>query len=181
VGGREINPRRTAQPSPKRRLADSNRRTNAQHVVTVRPSEQESPGYVYVVLRDSDGLLKIGSTRDLTTRLRQLRHEHGDILLVGWVDGNREVEALLHRKYADENVGGEWFDSWRLLDDALDDKLLDEPVRVGLCAFGPSPLNVADHVGAAGVSAPSAGGRAQSVRSARVSAPALSTPRKEAA
>lgn len=80
-------------------------------------------GYVYVALQENTGLLKIGTTRHLAGRMRRLRHTHGPVVLLNWIDGGDAEERRLQAVYAEQCVGGEWFDSDRLLEDALDGRL----------------------------------------------------------
>ena len=60
----------------------------------------------------SDGeYLKIGYTSgDVETRISALQIGNARKLqLVGYIDGGRETEAILHRVFHEFNVGGEWF------------------------------------------------------------------------
>lgn len=68
---------------------------------------------VYLIARQ-DGLVKIGYTKQMRTRLRQLRREHGENLrLIHFIycDGRRtDAELDLHKRFARKHRGGEWFE-----------------------------------------------------------------------
>lgn len=59
---------------------------------------------------DTAGPIKIGYSCAVITRLRTLRKEHGDDLeLLAHMPGASGMESLLHRRYAEWRVTGEWF------------------------------------------------------------------------
>ncbi|HET9975584.1 MAG TPA: hypothetical protein VFQ68_45685 [Streptosporangiaceae bacterium] len=64
---------------------------------------------VYYLLRESDGLIKIGTSTVLRQRLGDLRAEHGAIRLLLTHRGDRVSEHGMHVKFADFRVEGEWF------------------------------------------------------------------------
>lgn len=64
---------------------------------------------VYYVQRESDGLIKIGTSRTLADRLKNLRREHGPLRLIAAVGGSHAEEAALHRQFAELRTAGEWF------------------------------------------------------------------------
>jgi hypothetical protein len=64
---------------------------------------------VYFVRRESDGLIKIGTSRGLAARMRSLKRHHGSLRLLAVEGGERREEAVLHRKFAALRVEGEWF------------------------------------------------------------------------
>jgi predicted GIY-YIG superfamily endonuclease len=75
------------------------------------------PHYVYFILSREDAV-KIGTTTDPDARLMALRNDNtkrprfvdgGDLRLLGWVEGDHELETLLHRAFADYRIVGEWF------------------------------------------------------------------------
>lgn len=49
-------------------------------------------------------LIKIGISKDPARRARSF-----NAVLVGTMDGDREIESALHREFADLRVRGEWF------------------------------------------------------------------------
>jgi hypothetical protein len=65
---------------------------------------------IYFLSRPSDGLIKIGRTHCLRSRLSQLAREHGPGLTVlGIVSEDRHIEAELHRRFQFGWYEGEWF------------------------------------------------------------------------
>ena len=65
---------------------------------------------VYFVQGAHDGKIKIGTTEDLSVRLRNLRKGQSQPLkLVGWMEGGAEAESSLHEKFRDDCKHNEWF------------------------------------------------------------------------
>lgn len=64
---------------------------------------------VYYVRRDSDGLIKIGTSRTLAKRLATLKRESGSLRLIATVGGAHREENALHRQFAELRAEGEWF------------------------------------------------------------------------
>lgn len=65
--------------------------------------------YIYAIEAET-GLIKIGHTRELRSRLSELRANNCAALKpLGYARGTREQEADLHRLLASEHVRGEWF------------------------------------------------------------------------
>lgn len=64
---------------------------------------------VYFVTRESDGLIKIGTSRDLPGRLKTLKREHGTLHLIATVPGAHKEETAQHRRFADLRAEKEWF------------------------------------------------------------------------
>ena len=70
------------------------------------------PGHVYLV-RDSDGLCKIGRTTNLSRRLPEIRYEYDcDMTMIIATETTNApgVEAYWHSHFAEKRVYGEWFD-----------------------------------------------------------------------
>jgi hypothetical protein len=96
------------------------------------------PHYVYFILAETDKpVVKIGTTTDPDGRLAALRVDATkrpdgiapmSFRLLGWVEGDRELECLLHRAFHDARLVGEWFDYARIEND-INDLLL----RACLC------------------------------------------------
>lgn len=64
---------------------------------------------VYFVQR-SDGAIKIGKSRNVSRRLRQLNADAGESLtLLGAMPGSLSVEGKLHAIFSADNIKGEWF------------------------------------------------------------------------
>jgi hypothetical protein len=66
---------------------------------------------VVYFIRSADGSrIKIGTTGRLAHRLRQLEIEYGHgLVVIGVMEGFREDEAKLHRRFSHHRVEGEWF------------------------------------------------------------------------
>ena len=79
--------------------------------------------FVYFALaKGARSFVKIGTTYDPDKRLSTLRsggvkepeqisrdRSAYELSLLGWVQGDGELERLLHRAFADFRAGGEWF------------------------------------------------------------------------
>jgi len=73
---------------------------------------EEEFGYVYFIRIGTNNNIKIGKTSNLTNRLKSFRTSTSEsIFLIGFIyDKNfSKIEKLLHNKYSDLNVVGEWF------------------------------------------------------------------------
>ncbi|MET8746160.1 GIY-YIG nuclease family protein [Streptomyces sp. NPDC004728] len=67
--------------------------------------------YVYVIGSAGSARVKIGTSFSPEKRLQELQTGNPGRLEVLWYTaGGRELEALLHRAFADHRVEGEWFD-----------------------------------------------------------------------
>jgi hypothetical protein len=64
---------------------------------------------VYYVQRESDRLIKIGTTRAFPKRFASLQREHGPLLFVGAHRGAFSEEAAAHASFRYLRVAGEWF------------------------------------------------------------------------
>jgi hypothetical protein len=94
-----------------------------------------SEAYVYVVFSEATGLRKIGMTKDLPGRLRQLQCDSAYPLRIEFsyacFSGTEGIfESILHRVFAHKRTHGEWF--------KLDENDL-------LFLEGTSPLNLRMH------------------------------------
>jgi hypothetical protein len=75
-----------------------------------RQWDADAAEIVYYLLRESDGLIKIGTSAVFRQRLGDLRAEHGTLRLLLTHRGDRECEQGMHRRFKDLRVGGgEWF------------------------------------------------------------------------
>lgn len=84
--------------------------------VPVRMAHEPAPGsVVYVLRRESDGLVKIGTSTRLDERVRTLRRVHGPLDLLFTLPGDRELESELHARFWQQRVEGEWFREETLL------------------------------------------------------------------
>lgn len=64
---------------------------------------------VYYLLRESDGLIKIGTSTRFRARLGQLRTEHGKLRVLLTLRGDRQCERDTHLRFRNLQVSGEWF------------------------------------------------------------------------
>lgn len=71
--------------------------------------EASGPNIVYYIRRESDGLIKIGTSGNFRRRLPQLRAEHGALRILATHRGGREREQDTHKRFAGQHVIGEWF------------------------------------------------------------------------
>ena len=61
-------------------------------------------------LRRRDAFIKIGTTENFHLRLSQLIAEHGDLELLGLMNGSYDVEQRLHEQFREHRQGRtEWF------------------------------------------------------------------------
>lgn len=65
---------------------------------------------IYFVRRPDGGPIKIGTTVRLSSRIKQLRDEYGDLIVLAVLDGGRDVEQALHDRFAHLGRAGEWFE-----------------------------------------------------------------------
>jgi len=77
--------------------------------INAREAAEAALSVVYYVQRESDDLIKIGTTRRMKTRLITLRGEHGPINLLLTHSGAHRREHDIHAIFADLRVEGEWF------------------------------------------------------------------------
>jgi hypothetical protein len=74
-------------------------------------------------LRRADGAIKIGTTQKYYTRRSDLAKKHGNLELLGVMEGGREAEQALHNKFSHARLKGshktEWFNSCRELLDYI--------------------------------------------------------------
>lgn len=64
---------------------------------------------VYFVRRESDGLIKIGTSRTLAARMVSLKRDHGALQMLAATGGAHREETAMHRQFAELRVEGEWF------------------------------------------------------------------------
>lgn len=92
----------------------------------LRPSRGRRSGLLYVAKRESDGLIKIGWSTDLRTRLRSLSAEHGRLELLRTEEGDMPLEQWIHRRLARRVIEGrEWYrdepEVWAVLGQAFEE------------------------------------------------------------
>lgn len=65
---------------------------------------------VYFIRHDEDGLIKIGTSKNLAQRLVQLRAEYrAELTVLGVCDGDIYLERELHKQFISHWRFGEWF------------------------------------------------------------------------
>jgi hypothetical protein len=68
------------------------------------------PGFCYFI-GDDEGRIKIGSSRQPSRRLRELRRDTPrNLRLLAKIGGGAERESYYHHLFAAHHRGGEWFD-----------------------------------------------------------------------
>lgn len=89
------------------------------------------------VLRGAMGL-KIGTTKDIPSRLQQLRTGDPSLKLLIAFEGDHMTEAALHRRFAPDRIAGEYFnDSPGVLSELERIALLFEPPPLELDFYPP--------------------------------------------
>lgn len=85
---------------------------------------------VYFILNKKDNLVKIGYSKQVKTRLKQLIYKHKtELEIYNVVNGDMNIEKYFHDKHKEHHVKGEWFKSDILLlndyDICFDEDLLN--------------------------------------------------------
>ena len=89
-------------------LVDAERRREVDADLAAR-DQRQTAGVVYYVRR-GDGAIKIGTTTNLTKRVRALTKEHGPVEVLATHPGGFRAEQSLHRTFAASRLDGEWFE-----------------------------------------------------------------------
>lgn len=93
-----------------------------------KKSKKQEDKKVYFLQASPDGLIKIGYTSNLDSRISSIRSDSpSEIRLLASVDGTRELEAELHEEFASYNQHGEWFKPSREILQYVVNKLTEEP------------------------------------------------------
>ncbi len=80
---------------------------NETHPNTIARARQ---AMVYVVQRDSDDAVKIGWTSDVVRRVKELRkNQDFQLVLLLTFPGDKPDELRLHKRFAADAIGLEWF------------------------------------------------------------------------
>jgi hypothetical protein len=66
--------------------------------------------FVYIMINKRNGYFKIGSSNNPKYREKTLQSEEPNIELVESWELPRKYETILHKKYSDQRIRGEWFD-----------------------------------------------------------------------
>lgn len=75
---------------------------------------------LYFIRRQADDAIKIGITTDLRRRVTDLRRIHGNLEVLGVVEGAETREKLAHLLFADSRLDGEFFESSSELQEFMD-------------------------------------------------------------
>lgn len=66
--------------------------------------------FIYFIQGKSGGPIKIGITKDISSRLKSLQTGHPDeLVLLAELPGSAEVEIAVHQMFSDCRLRGEWF------------------------------------------------------------------------
>lgn len=87
--------------------------------------------YVYFILNNDK--VKIGYTKNVKRRLKQLQTANGDnLILLGYIEGDKEVEHQLHQKFDTYRIreNGEWFIASEAIINFINENNLDKNVRI---------------------------------------------------
>jgi len=74
-------------------------------IISLRAKNKEKQ-YTYL-MKDASGFYKIGVSKDVTKRENTIRVGNASIETICKTEGN--IEKMLHLKYADRHIRGEWF------------------------------------------------------------------------
>lgn len=65
---------------------------------------------VYIALRTSDGLVKIGTSRKPAARIKELSYRcRSRLIMLRTMDGTYPQEKWMHQRFGKQRVVGEWF------------------------------------------------------------------------
>jgi hypothetical protein len=107
---------------------EKRRREIAAHA---RAREREAASLVYYIRRVSDGMVKIGFSSAISTRLSDLEREHGELQLLHTSPGGRAEEDALHDQFSAWHCEGEWFHPGRpLMNWIRSERVRTRPARV---------------------------------------------------
>lgn len=98
-------------------------------------------GYVYFIGAAQSGAIKIGfTTGNPLRRLAALQTANcEDLVLLAVVDGSPQLEGEMHRRFAQNNVRGEWFDPTGALGEFVRNLRHGEPRPESRFAGSPDP------------------------------------------
>jgi len=73
-------------------------------------------GYIYFIQQGRDGPVKIGFTKDVENRMKNLQTANPAPLdLLVFYPGNQEMEKELQYRFDDIRISGEWFEPYEKL------------------------------------------------------------------
>jgi len=65
---------------------------------------------VYFIADTTNDVVKIGYSKDIKKRLKQLQTSNGNVLvLLGYMNGNEAEEKYTHQLFSEYKLQGEWF------------------------------------------------------------------------
>jgi len=102
---RELAKQRMAQRREEAKLE----RELARERILAEEAARAELSLVYYVRRESDSLVKIGTSRTLAARLATLARAHGPLVLMATHGGGQKEEHETHVKFKELRVEGEWF------------------------------------------------------------------------
>jgi len=112
--------RRAALDAWLRGAAEEDEAMIAAFLERVRTKPHPGPDVVYFVEAGAGGDIKIGTTRDLRSRLRTLQATNScKLTVLATVPGDRAVENEIHRMFFEERKHYEWFKRTRRLMDLI--------------------------------------------------------------
>ena len=86
--------------------------------------------YIYFVQAGEKGPVKVGLSKNPMSRVKQLQTSNPHTLkLLGIIPGDRETEEMIHDKFEDHRLEGEWFEPTNELIDIVR-SLLDDQDRL---------------------------------------------------
>lgn len=78
--------------------------------IRAEEAARKESSLIYYIRRESDGLIKIGTSRNLARRLGTHKREHGPLQLMAVEGGGQKQESALHRQFTELRAEGrEWF------------------------------------------------------------------------
>lgn len=94
------------RPKPVRLI----RRRGKEDILRIGTKDWARPVVYFVQAGDENGPVKIGHTRDLKARMSALANASAvPLVLLGTIQGGRQLEMALHRGFAHLRLEGEWF------------------------------------------------------------------------
>ncbi len=94
----------------------------------------------FVYFFGAAGRIKIGITRRVAERLQSVgSHMETPPILLGAIEGNRDLEQFLHRQLAEHRLKGEWFRDCEPVRDLMTRVLAEGPDGIGFVQ--PPPKN----------------------------------------
>lgn len=75
-----------------------------------KPNPEPKTRWVYFLLDEDRGFIKVGYSQDPTGRVKRLATGSGSQMkLLACIEGTRDLETQLHRQFKPYRIKGEWF------------------------------------------------------------------------